>query len=222
MISEQKKDIYIHGSKIAVIIDDHRLFAESFSELLKKTKIFEQVIIMYDYEDYIYLLMRSPKKTEIYLFLDYYLKDSLGIDFIGKVRSFHKKMRIVVIITVTKLSTIQTILTYRPEGIISKSSGFDIILDCIFALESGNEYYCPYMQEAINQLKDQELVVFSNREIELLKLCDKGNTIEQAASLLSLSRHTIVSHRRRMMNKTNTKSITELLVYVREHGILSE
>ena len=222
MIREEKEDIYTNDGKIAVVIDDHRLFAESFSELLKRARIFDDVVIMSDYKEYIYFLLKHSRKVKIYLFLDYYLKDALGIEFIDQARKLHRKMRIVVVSTVTKLSTIQTILAHRPEGIISKSSGFDIILECIHSIESGNEYYCPYMRDALNQLNKKEPVVFSNREIELLKLCAKGVTIEEAARILTLSRHTIVSHRRRMMNRTNTKSITELLDYVRKNGILSE
>jgi len=222
MIPGEKEDPYTNDSKIAVIIDDHRLFAESFSELLKKVRIFEEVVIMSDYKEYVYFLMKSSRKVKIYLFLDYYLKDTLGVEFIDQARKLHRKMCVVVVSTVTKLSTIQTILAHRPEGIISKSSGFDIILECIHSIEKGNEYYCPFIQESLNQLHKQEAVVFSNREIELLKLCAKGITIEEAAHILTLSRHTIVSHRRRMMNRTNTKSITELLDYVRKNGILSE
>lgn len=222
MIPEKQEETYTDNNKIAVIIDDHRLFAESFSELLKKARVFEDVVIMSGYKEFIYFLLKNSKKQKIYLFLDYYLKDALGIEFIDQARKLHRKMCVIIVSTVTKLSTIQTILAHRPEGIISKSSGFDIILECIHSIENGNEYYCPYMRDALNQLNKNEPVVFSNREIELLKLCAKGVTIEEAARILTLSRHTIVSHRRRMMNRTNTKSITELLGYVRENGIIAE
>src|SRR5690606_36843670 len=126
MIPEEKENTYAHDSKIAVIIDDHRLFAESFSELLKKARIFEDVVIMSEYKEYIYFLLKNSKKQKIYLFLDYYLRDELGVEFIDQARILHRKMRIVVVTTVTKLSTIQTIVAHRPEGTISKSSGFDI------------------------------------------------------------------------------------------------
>ena len=78
------------------------------------------------------------------------------------------------------------------------------------------------MQTALKDIQHQKPVIFSQRELEVLKLCAKGITIKEVASILILSKHTIVSHRRRMMNKTNTRSITELLDFVRESGILSE
>src|SRR5690606_34392724 len=164
MIPEEKENTYANDSKIAVIIDDHRLFAESFSELLKRVRIIDDVVIMSDYKEYIYFLLKSSRKVKIYLFLDYYLKDTLGIEFIDQARKLHRKMCVIIVSTVTKLSTIQTILTHRPEGIISKSSGFNIILECIHSIEKGNEYYCPYMRDALNQLSKKEHIVFSNRE----------------------------------------------------------
>ena len=37
-----------------------------------------------------------------------------------------------------------------------------------------------------------------------------------------LSKHTVVSHRRKMMKKTNTNTITELLSYVRKTGLIED
>ena len=76
-------------------------------------------------------LLKTSKETEIYLFLDYYLKGELGIDFIDQTRKLHKKMYIVIVSSVTKLPVIQTILSHHPEAIISKYSGFDVIIECI-------------------------------------------------------------------------------------------
>lgn len=222
MIPQEKEDINLYKNKVAVIIDDHLLFAESFSGLLKKTKIFEDILIMSDYKEYAQFLFKSSNKTKIYLFLDYYLKNELGVEFIDQARKMHKKMSIIVVSTVTKLPVIKTILSHLPEAIISKYSSFDVILECIQKVEKGMQYYCPHMQTALNEIKENETIIFSKRELELLKLCAKGATIEEAASILILSKHTIVSHRRRMMNKTNTRSITELIEFAREGGFLSD
>lgn len=222
MLFEEKEDNNLYKNKVAVIIDDHLLFAESFSGLLKKTKIFEDILIMSDFKEFAQFLFKISKKTKIYLFLDYYLKDDLGVEFIDQSRKLHKKMSVIVVSTVTKLPVIQTILSHFPEAIISKYSGFDVILECIQTVEKGMEYYCPHMRKALNEIQNQEPIIFSKRELELLKLCVKGATIEEAASILILSKHTIVSHRRRMMNRTNTRSITELIEFARQSGVLSD
>lgn len=59
--------------KVAVIIDDHVLFTDSFSLLLEKTKFFDDIYILnnnYSKLDY-YI---KNYRIELYVFLDYYLK----------------------------------------------------------------------------------------------------------------------------------------------------
>ena len=206
--------------KIGIVVDDHQLFADSFSALLEKTQIFQEVHIIPDPKDFMQYLMKNPKK-EIYLFLDYYLGDVIGIEMINDIRRLNKKINVIVVTSVTNPATIQMIKSYKPEGIISKASGFDTILDSIQNVEKGKIYCCPVIDEHLKKLPADN-IVFTLREIELLKLFSEGLSIVATAQKLFISKHTVVSHRRKMMAKVQCKTITELLTYARKHGIISE
>lgn len=56
--------------------------------------------------------------------------------------------------------------------------------------------------------------------MDMLYHFSQGNSIQETAEIAHLSKHTVVSHRRRMMEKTNSKSITELLAYARKLNII--
>ncbi|WP_157501551.1 helix-turn-helix transcriptional regulator [Echinicola vietnamensis] len=58
------------------------------------------------------------------------------------------------------------------------------------------------------------------RELEILQLFTQGFSIDRTAELVHLSRHTIVSHRRKMMKKTGSKTILELLAFSQKHGLI--
>ncbi len=59
--------------------------------------------------------------------------------------------------------------------------------------------------------------IFSKRELEVLELVNKGFTSHVIAKKLYLSKHTIDTHRRKMLQKTGCANVIELLEYYREN-----
>ena len=206
--------------KSAVVFDDHQLFADSFSSLLDKTKKFQEIRVMSDYESLLQYLIEDVR-VEIFLFLDYYLADGmLGVEVMNEVRRLRKNIHIIIVSSVSNPTTIQMIKSYSPKAVISKASGFEIVLKCLQALSNKEDYCCPYIREILEQAINEEVVTFSTREIEVLKYFAQGLSVVETADKLIISKHTVVSHRRNMMKKTNSKTIIELLSYVRNHGII--
>jgi DNA-binding CsgD family transcriptional regulator len=62
--------------------------------------------------------------------------------------------------------------------------------------------------------------VLSKREIEILKELIKGHTNKEVASALHLSVHTIITHRKNIMEKTGIKSLSGLAVYAIVNNIM--
>jgi len=60
----------------------------------------------------------------------------------------------------------------------------------------------------------------SKREIEILKELVKGLTNKEVAEELCLSVHTVVTHRKNIMEKTGIKSLSGLAVYAIVNGIM--
>jgi len=62
--------------------------------------------------------------------------------------------------------------------------------------------------------------VFSDREFEIIKLVASGLNSEQIAQKLFLSVHTINTHRRNILKKTNKIHVSELIYDLKEKGML--
>ena len=58
--------------------------------------------------------------------------------------------------------------------------------------------------------------------MQILKMVAEGKINKQIAEVLSLSPHTVHSHRKNIMKKLNLHSALELANYAREMGILSQ
>jgi DNA-binding CsgD family transcriptional regulator len=62
--------------------------------------------------------------------------------------------------------------------------------------------------------------MFSERETEVLTLLAKGLDGREIAQKLSISEHTVISHRKNMLKKTSTKNTVELVHYAVSKGII--
>lgn len=206
---------------VGLVVDDHQLFCDSFSGILEKTQLFSVIHCFANSKELLqYFVKNSRNKT--YLFLDYYLKDEIGLGVLNDIYRLNKNVSTIVISSVTNIETIRLIKSYNPEGFISKSAGFDIVLDCLNNIEKGKTYYCPFFEETIKNNADKEVTLFSSTELEVLQYFAKGYSVIQTAEAIYRSKHTVVAHRRNMMEKANCNTITELLTYARKSGFIED
>jgi len=62
--------------------------------------------------------------------------------------------------------------------------------------------------------------VFSDREFEIIKLIKEGLESEQIAEKLFLSKHTVNTHRKNILNKTGKAHMSDLIYDLQESGLL--
>lgn len=56
------------------------------------------------------------------------------------------------------------------------------------------------------------LILVSAREVEVLQLISRGLTVKEIAALLHLSTHTIISHKKNLIEKFDAKNSIDLIV----------
>lgn len=204
---------------IAIVFDDHLLFADSFSALIERLELFKSVHTFSEERELTHFLIKHHQ-TPVYLFLDYYLKQKNGLPLINEARRLNKNITIIIMSSVISPTAITNILSYSPEGFVSKSSGFNTILECLTTVSEGEQYISPTISEIVLNSNLTKKLLFSARELDVLQYFARGLSIAQTAEQTHLSKHTIVAHRRKMMAKVNVNSITELLSYAREQELI--
>lgn len=200
-------------SSLAIVLDDHLMYTEFFVTHLKKTNLFSHVMGFttgVDLENY---LEKIDPWYKIYLFADYYLNDGPAVNIIKRLP---KSIKVIIVSSILNPILILDILKYKVDGFLSKSSNTEEIITCLLHLNHNEQYISPSIKTIIDEYKDEEVLPFSGREIEILGYFAQGYTVNSTAEKMLLSRHTIISHRRRMMAKTKTNTITELLAYARK------
>lgn len=204
---------------IAIVFDDHLLFADSFSALIERLELFSAVHTFDDRKALLSFLIKHSETT-IYLFLDYYIKNENSLILFNEAKRLNRQTKIIIMSSVISPIAVRNILDYKPEGFLSKSSGFNRVLQCLNTIAQGNQYICPVINEIIAHTAHVNKPIFSVRELEILQYFAQGLSIAQTAEKAHLSKHTIVAHRRKMMAKIKVNSIIELLSYAREQELI--
>lgn len=207
------------ANTVAIIFDDHLLFADSFSALIERLELFSAVHTLNDKRELTHFLIKNSK-AKIYLFLDYYLKNENGLMLINEIKRLNRQLMIIMMSSTISPAVITNILDYKPQGLISKSSGFDTILQCLTTISHGQQYICPVISKIIDDMDSTRKIPFTARELEILQYFAQGLSIAHTAEKAYLSKHTIVAHRRKMMSKVHVNSITELLAYARAQELI--
>jgi len=204
----------------AIVLDDHKLFADSFARLIEFTALFRTVNVFYHEEELIHHLIRFRTTDTLYLFLDYYLDDRPLPAFLNDIRRVCKNPKVIVVSSLANPYLLKELSKYKPDGFISKKANTGEVIDCIHEIADNRNYISPEIKKILDSQEEETNIPFTAREIELLQYFARGLTINQAAEELGLSKHTIAAHRRKMMAKTHTSSITALLTAAKKFNII--
>jgi DNA-binding CsgD family transcriptional regulator len=63
-------------------------------------------------------------------------------------------------------------------------------------------------------------ITLSNKEIEVVRHLSQGMKSQEIADKLHISRHTVDTHRRNILKKTNFHNTAELIAYAKGHGLV--
>jgi len=202
----------------AIVLDDQELFSAAFSLLLERYSLFSFVKACNDSHEF-FAFLNSFGRKSIVVFLDYYLPEGNGLSLLSEINRINKNAKIVFLTSASSPFLIRNLKSYNPAGILSKSCHLDTLKECVQDVASGKPFLDPLFEDILSQQEFLQ-VKFTAREIELLKHFADGQTIATTAEKMFLSPHTVVAHRRNMMAKVECKSITHLLTFAKDNGLI--
>lgn len=206
---------------VAIILDDHKLFADSFATTLEGTFLFDKIWVFNKEEELITFLVKLRNSRRVFLFLDYYLEQQFIIRVLNHLKRIRPGAYIIIVSSITNPVQIRSLIEFAPDGIISKADGIKEILDCLNVIKGNGKYASPHIQRIINSLPEEtDLIPLTNREIEIVRHFARGLTVDATAAELNLSRHTVAAHRRKIFGKLKVKNIAELLAYARKTELI--
>jgi len=200
-----------------VVVDDHKLIREMWVRMFMEKPEIQIVGEAGELEEAIELI--KQKKPDIVL-LDINLFDKSGLDAVPQIRKFSPGTRIIAVSMHNQPAYAKKMLQLGASGYVTKNSSHTEIFKAVEEVLDGRKYVCT---EIKNILSDQILETdneeggmkdLSLREIEVIKLINKGFSSKEIASELNISVRTIEVHRHNILKKLKLKNTASLLSFI--------
>jgi len=182
--------------------------------------IIEPSIIIY--EGLYNILMKSLENSFVYWFNDlsefeeecesgsYNIVFVNPVVFVNRINEFHKlRKRAHGSIWIALLHSL------HDNNLLGK---FDEVISIYDDSEALNQKISKSIEQNDNQDKDFEEL--SEREVEVLKQLVRGFSNKEIANSLNISIHTVISHRKRIVEKTGIKSLPGLTIFAISKNVI--
>lgn len=157
--------------------------------------------------------------------VDYNLSDYISDEQLQNLLDTQK--RVLIITDDDDSSRILRWVSGGVQGFLTKKCSYEEIILAVQTVTKGEKFFCNKVLDILLQQKTvPSLVVakssLSDREKEILTWLARGKSTQAIATKLSLSPHTVHSHRKNISKKLNIKSPTEYVVHALDLGLLSK
>ena len=198
------------------IVDDHSLFLEGLTSLLKDIENFNILITASSAKE----LLNQPNLAIIdVLISDISMPEIDGIALSQTIKKQFPSIKILILSMHEEVQIIKSLIKTGVDGYLFKNSDKELLVSAITTVAQGNPFFSETIRNKIIFASEDEALTntksilpkLSSREKEVLNLIAKGLTINQIAEVLFISHHTVVSHKQKLFYKFNVDKITTLI-----------
>jgi two-component system, NarL family, nitrate/nitrite response regulator NarL len=207
--------------KIA-IVDDHQIIIDGLVALLNKHPL---LMITATANDGANMLQLLEKTLVDVLLTDVMMPGMNGMQLAKSVKEKFPAIKIIALSMSGQGDTVEAMINDADiAGYILKQTNAEEIANAIIKVHEGGIYF---QDEILKQLaiqanikKDISAAHITQREKQLIALIEKEFTSRDIAQQLSISMHTVETHRKNIFRKTGTNNILSLVKWAYEHKIL--
>ncbi len=207
-----------------LIVDDHQMFIDGLSALLADHDDFKVVKETNSGAEALAIL----ESNEIDLMItDLSMPGMSGLELVKTVKVKYPCIKILVLSMYNDRETVGEILIAEAEGYILKNTGKDELLTALRRIMNENTFYShevlSLMFEKLKKDKKKEDAIkeLTERELEVLNLIIQENSSEEIAESLFISRRTVDSHRKNIMQKTKAKTLVGLIKFAYQNDLIT-
>lgn len=206
-----------------LITDDHRMFAEGLRAMLMSNKNLAPAHIAGSGKEA--LSMLSVQHYDL-LISDINMPEMSGIELTQHVKKKYPDVKILVITMHDEQEIVNEILLSEAEGYILKNTSREEFFYAIGRILNNNTYYSnDVLNVLLKRVKmenksSSKIKQLTDREIEIIKLIAMEFSSEQIAEKLFISKHTVDTHRKNILQKTETRTLVGLIRFAYENNLI--
>lgn len=194
-----------------LVADDHSLFRESLSQLIRS---FNQFDVCHE----------SPTGQDVLNYISTNELDMITLDLgmpgfpdntiLKSIRKFNTTVKILIVSMHDELSLIKQTIRQGADGYITKDSSTNELEDALKKMASGEKYLPRGIAEkiAFQDHKNSPTNSLTTRELDILRMITiEGLSLVEIAERLNISPKTVTSHKGNIMIKINVQNNADLI-----------
>ena len=210
-----------------MIADDHAVLRDGLRMLLSS---YPQFQVIGEAEDGLTAVSTALQLKPDVLLLDIAMPNMRGIEAILEIKRLEPGIRILVLSMHDREEYVFNAMKNGADGYILKKSAAAELVAALNHVLSGEIYLSPAISRHVvkNWLRDEEKMDGANRagleiterERTVLKLIAEGHSNKEVANLLHISAKTVETHRARLMDKLELRTVPDLVRYAIKSGLI--
>lgn len=207
-----------------VIADDHQMFIDGITSLLRKEKHIHFIAELNNGEAALSFIENHAVDL---LITDISMGEMSGVQLTKLVKKNHPEVKVLVLSMHNDREIISEILLAEAEGYVLKNTGKTELLQAIHNITSGDTFYSKDVLNIMlkkvkkNQQIEVETKSFTDRELEILNLIVQEYTTQEIANKLFISPRTVDTHRKHIMEKTHSKTVVGVMKFAFRNGLIT-
>lgn len=157
--------------------------------------------------------------------VDIALPGKNGLDLLKALQLSHPALAVLILSTYAEDIYAMRALKLGAAGYLTKDSSASTLIEAVRKASKGGKYVSPSLAEKFASVIGGKPAatheVLSDRELEVLKLLARGESLVNIGERLHLSPKTVTTYRSRILDKMGLGSNAELTRYALENGLLS-
>lgn len=174
-------------------------------------------------------LIKQSKSLQPDLIIIDYTSGNFSLVGLQQIVKKYPSSRLLAITGVQPNHVISKALSIGVTSHLLKDCDEDEIIEAIYKTASGEKFMCGKITSAIvddntNTLRTEyscEGLNITEREMEIIRLIAEGYSNKKVADKLFLSAHTVITHRKNIMNKLNVNNTAGLVLFAVRENLVS-
>jgi DNA-binding NarL/FixJ family response regulator len=207
-------------NKVLAVVDDHPIVIEGIKHLFKEDPKYGAVLSFVTAASFLAYI--KDNHVDIVL-LDMMLPDGNGVELCKEIKLQMPGACILGMSNLAERSTVLKLLQNGASGYLLKSAPATEILNSLELAQQGEIVLSPEVKELLTNSpikSDKALPSLTKREKQLLTLLAAGKTTAMIADELQLSRFTVDTYRKNLLQKFEVKNTSELLMLLVQEKLL--
>jgi DNA-binding NarL/FixJ family response regulator len=208
-----------------VLVDDHKMFREGLKFAISQMEGMEVIGEASDGKQFIETL--SQLKPDVVL-MDINMPKMDGIESTTQALQLNPTIKIIALSMFSDTEYYQKMVSAGVKGFLVKETGIEELAKAIQTVHEGNTYFSQqllqniimHISNPIVKSSKNKVVDLTRREEEVLELICKGYSNKEISDSLFISQKTVEGHKSNLMDKTNTKSAINLMLFAIKHQLV--